>query len=72
MKFKSKAKTLKTIKLKKSIIPDLEIFKCSDFIKNKNKIRKNSSNINNVYILINNQNLISYFFIITKINYNRI
>ena len=48
MKFKSKAKTLKTIKLKKGIIPDLEIFKCSDFIKNKNKIRKNSSNINNV------------------------
>ena len=38
MKFKSKAKTLKTIKLKKGIIPDLEIFKCSDFIKNKNKI----------------------------------
>ena len=38
MKLKSKAKTLKDLKLRYSIIPVLKIFKCEDFINNKKKI----------------------------------
>jgi len=38
MKFKSKANTLKKIKLKNGIIPDLLIFNCLEYQKNKKKI----------------------------------
>ena len=38
MKFKSKSHTLKSLKLKNSIIPDLIIIKCSDYIKNPENI----------------------------------
>lgn len=38
MKFKSKSHTLKSLKLKNSIIPDLIIIKCSDYIKNPQNI----------------------------------
>ena len=38
MKFKSKANTLKDIKLKNGIIPNLLIFNCLEYQKNKKKI----------------------------------
>ena len=38
MKFKSKSETLKDLKLKKAIIPDLIIFKCKDYLNNEKKI----------------------------------
>ena len=38
MKFKSKSETLKNLRLKKSIIPELIIFKCRDYLNNEKKI----------------------------------
>ena len=38
MKFKSKANTLKKIKLKNGIIPDLLIFNCLEYQKKKKKL----------------------------------
>ena len=43
MKFTSKSQTLKNLKLQKSIIPELIIFNCKDYLKNKEKITKNIS-----------------------------
>ena len=38
MKFKSKAHTLSSLKLKNSIIPELHIYNCNNYQKNKNKV----------------------------------
>ena len=38
MKFKSKAHTLSSLKLKNSIIPELHIYNCNNYKKNKNKV----------------------------------
>ena len=38
MKINSKAETLKKLNLKYSTIPKLEIFKCEDYLLNKDKI----------------------------------
>ena len=43
MKLKSKAKTLKDLKLRHSRIPILKIFKCEDFINNRKRILNNIS-----------------------------
>ena len=40
MELSSKSYTLKKLKLKKSVIPNLEIFNCKDFFKKKDQILK--------------------------------
>ena len=53
MKFKSKSQTLKSLKLKNAIIPNLVIFKCKDYIKNnKNIISKINQKFGNKLIAI--------------------
>ena len=53
MNFKSKSHTLKNLKLKKSIIPKLIIFKSSDYIKNYEKIMSKINNeFNNKFVAI--------------------